>query len=313
MTKKLSVFIGVLMLLITVANSYSQPSPEEAAILEQIWKDEIINPSKLITAQQFFDGKYCPTFWYKIDEILSNAPLSAKYNALEQQNKGISKSIFRIINDLPEENSQFVCARHIGWFPTFRAKHLATGLDQQNAVTGESQQYKIVIGEHSINNNYFTLIENKRLTTIAEASLITAATMGGKLESVQGKLHLQIVFYYPSQNQIFIESRVKLPPGLWLVLLHRFTREAHNDIVVFKNQPPEGRQLLSTINALGMGIFTWKFFSKELMGRWNTDLDKDPTCLTTKIVLLDLLIQSEIFAEYLKGDTTLLTEFIKTE
>jgi len=49
------------------------------------------------------------------------------------------------------------------------------------------------------------------------------------------------------------------------------------------------------------------------MGRWNTDLDKDPTCLTTKIVLLDLLIQSEIFAEYLKGDTTLLTEFIKTE
>lgn len=277
--------------------------------LGEIW-EEILRADNLMSARQFLDGEYSQAFWHKVAILTSDVELQNKY--LPAIKKG---TIFEQVHTLPPKHQKFVYAGYLGWYTDHRNKRLARG---DETVNGNSERYKIVLADLPKNDRYF---KDKEADLLPPALFKTPAQEAVNRDGYfnlgdYGDLDLYPGGYNVDNNHLIIDTRVLLPPALWLVFMHHEERHSCDDIVTYKNNPPRPPNKKAMINfevgGYAAGLFTWKLLSEEFMASWRKlALDYNPDFLNAKLILVELLIAEPLFDQYLLGHQSGLEKHIE--
>lgn len=312
MQRRFWLFTIILVLLIVGTNPVLAKSREETSrnqLLEKIWQ-EVLKSDNLMDAKEFLEGEYSQSFWYKVFTFTHNEELKKKY--LSSINEG---SIFKQVQGLPLEHQRFIYAGYLGWYSEHRKNRMA---QSNEIVAGNSEKYKIVVMPFPENDKYFRDKEAGLLPpALFKTTAKEAANRGGYFElGGYGESDFYPGRYNVDNNHLLIEERVLLPPALWLVFMHHEERHSFDDIVTYKNNPPrlpdKSKMLNFELQGYAAALFTWKLIYEEFMEGWERlGLDFSPDLLTSKLLLVEILLAEPLFDGYLLGQKSGLEKHIE--
>ena len=231
---------------------------------------------------------YINIFNQKIATITSNLELQNKHLASIQ-----NRSIFKNIHNLTDEELAFVFGGYLGKYLNEMVARTAQG---HGPIDGQSPRFQTVMNRLPINDK----------------------ALNGRDDFNKDDTALIAAFYSVDDNTLFFEERLKLPPILWLILFIHEIRHAHDDIVVYGNNPPkseisDSKSLEFELVGQLSGECAWMILKRKFMERWNEkSRSKHPSLMPAQLLIHALISGERPSLEYLQGNPEPLRRYIRS-
>lgn len=298
--KKIALTAMIILGLGLYSSLIQAKDPDEGEWVESIW-EEILNPNKLITVQEFIEGRYIPALSCKMSEFLKREEGNDLLPLIKE--KINDRSIFGIIDGRSEEERRFAyIAAFLADAENDRIiNQRIAQVAEQEGITGQSSKYKLVSRKNRLNDAPLN-----RLNKALEEKTIL----------LSGKIRIIHAFYETNSNTMVFDPRLKLPPALWLVVFQEEARHAFDDIVTYKNKPPTDLQSRIDIELQGIiaGFSVWQVIKEDFMRTWsNQKLQQWPEFIIASCMIVQLRQIEKLFPDYIsQKNQAPLREFVRT-